>query len=204
MSNILNKHELQILDIFWNECVNNALEALSKMLNKKVEKTSSLIKIDFLNQLTKILEKDITNTIVYTKMKGPLKCVILLVLPLKNFLRLIDILLHKKIDYYNALNEENMPVVLELGNIINSYFVSFINKIFDAKFLTELDISTNPSRIIENFDFEDVYIKKISVLLFRSEFQIQVEKIKGEIFLLFEEENADKFLDMLIKKLKIV
>ena len=201
---MINKHELQIFDIFWNKCVNDALEALSKMVNKEIKKTNSSIKIDALNQLAKLLEKDVTNTIVYTKMKGPLKCVVLFVSPLKNFLRLTDILLKKRIDYYNALNEENMPVVLELGDIVNGYFVSFVNKIFNTTFVCETDISTNPSRIIENFDFEDIYIKKISILLFTAEFAIETEKIKGEMLFLFEEDNVDKFLEMLIKRLQII
>ena len=148
---------------------------------------------------------DINTTLVYTTVDDNLDAVIIFSSSLRHFLRMIDILLNKKIDYYSALNEDNEPVVAELGNIINGYFVSSLNKLFDMKFkFSEAEISVNPYRAIEEFGLGDVYKRKISVLTFKSNFKVQNEDIDGKVFMLADKEKTDMFLDAISRKVKIV
>ena len=200
---MLPEYKSQLLSTFWNACVNDALDALSKMIRKNVKLTDSSIRIETINNIPKsISPKEISTTIVYTKLTDHLNYVILTSSPLKHFLRLVNILLNKKIDYYSALNEENTPIIIELGNIINGYFISSLNKLFDKRFnYNESKISVNPYRAIEDFNFGDIYKKKISVLIFKSDFKVISEDIEGKILLLTEENKTDTILEMISKKI---
>ena len=199
---MLPTYKTQLLNTFWLRCVNEALDALSKMIRKNVKLTNSSLKIELINNMPRLMNpQEIDTTLVYTILSGQLNCVIIITSPLKYFLRLIDILLNKKIDYYEALNEENKSSVLELGNIINGYFVSSLNSLFNTRFKYEpSEISVNPYRAIEDFNFGDVYKKKIYVLSLNSDFKVETENIEGKIFLLTEENNIDAILDMISKK----
>jgi chemotaxis protein CheY-P-specific phosphatase CheC len=151
--------------------------------------------------------KELSTTLVYTMVTGHLNGVIITSLSLKHFLRLVDILLNKQIDYYEALNEENKSSVLNLGDIINGYFISSLNRLFDTKFDYELsELSVNPYRVIENFKFGNIYKEKVNILTFKSDFQVEwnwVECIAGKIILLTEENKVDTFLEAISKKIKM-
>ncbi len=200
---MLKKHEIQLLNIFWTNSVNKALNALSKMIGKKARALNTLIRIEHLNVTPKLLNhKMVSSVTVCTKLSDDLKCVILFFSPLKDFLKLADILLKKEIDYYEALNDENMPVILELGNIINGYLESSLNNL-EIKFKNkEVDLFTNPSRIIENFGFGNPYKEKIYVLLFESNFEVGAD-IRGKTLMLIEKNKVDKILESISKKVKI-
>jgi len=199
---MLPAYKSQILNVFWSSCIKNALDALSLMLRKNIKLMKSAINIELINNIPKLMNpKEVTTTLVYTRAYNHLNCVVITSSSLKHFLRLIDILLKKKIDYYEALNEENKSSVLELGNIINGYFISFLNSLFNTRFKYEPpELSVNPYRAIEDFNFGDIYKKKTYVLLLNSDFKVEMENIEGKIFLLTEENNTDAILDMISKK----
>lgn len=203
---MLPKYKSQIFSIFWNSCVNEALDALSKMIRKNVKITNSSIEIELLNNVPKLMNpKETTTTLVYTRISNSLNSVIIFSSPLKHFLKLVDILLNKNIDYYDALDDENKPLILELGNIMNGYFVSSMNRLFNTKFEHEVtDMSTNPFRSVEDFKFGNLYTEKINVLVFRSDFKVESEDIEGKLFLLTEEKKTDMVLEEISKKLKMI
>jgi chemotaxis protein CheY-P-specific phosphatase CheC len=202
---MLQKYQTEILKTFWERCVSDALGALSQMIGKKIKQSKPTIRLESIKKIPKMMSpKEITTTLVYTIVEGELDCTIIFSSSLKHFLRLIDILLKKKIDYYDALNEDNEPIVIELGNIINGYFVSSLNNIFDTNFkYEESQISINPYRAIEEFNFGNVYMKKISVLLFNTKFSVEEEDIEGKLFLLVESDKIDLLLEAIGKRVTI-
>lgn len=195
-------YKSQLLGVFWNKTLNDALDALSKMIRKKIKILSSSIEIQLINDVPKSINpKEISTTLVYTKIVGKQSFVIITSFSLKHFLRLIEILLNKKIDYYEALNDENTNLVIELGNIIDGYFISSLNKLFDTKFKCEPpELSVSPYRVIEDFNFGDIYKKKVYVISFKSEFKVENENIEGKIFLLTDENIIDNILNAISKK----
>lgn len=206
---MLKSYEVQMLNAFWNSCVNDALDALSKMIRKNVKLLDSSQKIQLINDIPKLMNpKEVSTTLVYTNISGFLNCTVVTTLSLKHFLRLIDIMLNKKIDYYEALNEENKSSVLVLGDIINGYFISSLNNLFDTKFnYEEPEMSVNPYRAIEDFKFGNIYKEKVNVLTFKSDFKVEwnwVEDIEGKIILLTEECKTDLILEMISKRIKFV
>lgn len=101
--------------------------------------------------------------------------------------------------------KKNKPLILELGNIINSYFVSSLNGLFNTKSKHEVtDMSTNPFRVIEDFKFGNIYAENINVLMFKSDFKTENEDIEGKLFLLIEEKKIDMMLEAISQKLKMV
>ena len=202
---MLPAYKSQILNVFWSSCIKNALDALSLMLRKNIKLMKSAINIELINNIPKLMNpKEVTTTLVYTRAYNHLNYVVITSSSLKHFLRLIDILLKKKIDYYEALSEENKSSVLELGNIINGYFISSLNNLFNTKFdYEEPELSVNPYRAIEDFKFGGIYREKINALTFISNFKVETENIKGKIILLTEEDKVDTILDAISKKIKI-
>lgn len=201
----MEDYKIQILNAFWDSCVKEATEALSSMIRKDVKKTKSVIKVSNLKDIPKMMNpKEITTTLVYTKVPGQIKFVIVFSSSLKGFLGLIDMLLKKKIDYYTALNEENEPLIAELGNIINGYFVSSLDRVFGKNLkYQEAEISTNPFRAVEEFGMGNIYKENIKVLVFKSDFKIKNENIEGKMFLLAEEKKMDVLLEEISKKLHL-
>lgn len=205
---MLPAYKNRILNTFWCSCVNDALNALSLMIRKNIKLMKSSVNIELINNIPKLMNpEEISTTLVYTRAYDHLNYVVITSFSLKHFLRLIDILLNKKINYYEALSEENKSSVIELGNIINGYFISSLNNLFDIKFkYKEPELSVNPYRAIENFKFGDIYREKINALTFISNFKVEwslVEDIEGKIILLTEEDKVDTMLEVISKKIKI-
>jgi chemotaxis protein CheY-P-specific phosphatase CheC len=178
------------------------------MIRKNIKLMKSSVNIELINNIPKLMNpEEISTTLVYTRAYDHLSYVVITSSSLKHFLRLIDILLNKKIDYYEALSEENKSSVFELGNIINGYFISSLNNLFDTKFdYKESELSVNPYRAIEDFKFGDIYREKINALTFISNFKVEwneVEDIEGKIILLTEEDKVDTILEAISKKIKM-
>lgn len=202
---MLPNYKVHLLNVFWNSCINDALDALSKMIRKEVKITDSYIKLELINNIPKLMSSSgISTTIVYTKIYDHLNFVVMTSSTLKHFLRMVDILLNKKVDYYQALDEENKPVIIELGNILNGYLISYLNMLFDIKFrYEEPEISVNPFRSIEDFGFGDLYKGKINVLTFKSDFKVEPENIEGKILLLANEKKIDAMIEAICKKVRM-
>ncbi|MBN2203246.1 MAG: hypothetical protein JW700_03620 [Candidatus Aenigmarchaeota archaeon] len=202
---MLQKYKTEMLGTFWDSCTDQAFGALSEMIQRDVKKIKPSIHVETINNVPNMLNpKEITTTLVYTLVNGEIKCTVVFSSSLRHFLRLIDILLKKKIDYYDALNEENEPVVIELGNIINGYIVSSLNRLFESKFdFNESVISVNPYRAIEDFDFGNIYKEKVRLLTFKSGFSVHGEDIQGKLLLLLNDNKTDMLLEAIVKKIII-
>lgn len=196
------EYKFQLLRVFWEDCVYDALNALSKMIREDVRAEKSSIDVELINDIPKLMNpKEITTNLIYTVVENHLKCAIIFCSPLEHLLKLADILLNKKIDFYDAMNEENKSVILELGMIVNGYLASALNNLFSTKFRYKLTgISSNSYRAIENFGFGNMYTDKIDVLMFRNDFSIEREGIEGKLFLLTEN-KIDIFLGAISKKI---
>lgn len=194
-----------ILKDMWIGCSNKVATALSEMTNKKVEIIGSSMKIVNLNKIPIMFNPDdIKTTIIYIQMLGTIDGVIVISSSLDNILKMVDILLHKEMGYYKDLSDENVSAVKELGNILAGYYISDLNKLFNIEYKYESpELSVNPYRAIEDFNFGNIYKKEIYVLVFKANFRIAKERIKEDVFLLFKKENIGSILELLSKKIKL-
>ena len=191
--------EKRILINLWTNDTKNMASALSEMIRKDVKIVSCSLRRIWVNMVPKFLNpQEVSFLMVYTKILRNLNGVIAFTSSLKNILKIIDILLHKKIGYYNALSQENLPVIKELGNVLNGYYLTSLSNIFGNEISWEYPrISTNAYRVIEDFEFNHIYIQKIYVLMFNGKLSIDYAKIRFQMLLLLKEESARKLLDKL-------
>ncbi len=196
------KYGLNLLNNMWNACTNEVVQALSEMMEREVKIKCTSLKITILNDLPKIINsREPSTTLVYMKLKDSVKGIVLISSSLKNMLNLIEIIMHKKIGYYEALSDENIPVICELGYILSGYYISSLVKLFGEAISWEKPIlSTNPVRAIEDFDLGPVYKEKIYVLMFRAVLHILPKPIELQVVLLFRKEDVDKILETISEK----
>ncbi|MEM5869911.1 MAG: hypothetical protein QXR09_01955 [Candidatus Aenigmatarchaeota archaeon] len=201
----LPKLEEEILKKMWFSCSQLAANALSEMINRKVLVSLPLIKILRLNEVPRLLNpEEISITIFFIKIKNNMNGVILLSSPLKHILKMADIFLKKEMGYFKDLSDENLPVLKELSNILCGYFIDAFQKLFNKKYsLSEPYLSVNPFRVIEEFEFDHVYIEDIYGLVFATTIKIPEEKIEQKIVLVIRSDYVKNLLDMLSEKVKL-
>jgi len=196
------KYGLNLLNNMWNVCTSEVVQALSEMMEKEVKIKSTSLKIAVLNDLPKLINsREPSSTLVYMKLKDSIKGIVLICTSLKNMLNLIETIMHKKIGYYGALSNENIPVICELGYILSGYYISSLIKLFGEAINWEKPVlSTNPARAIEDFDLGPVYKEKIYVLMFKAVLHILPKPIELQVVLLFREEDVNKILETISEK----
>jgi chemotaxis protein CheY-P-specific phosphatase CheC len=198
------KLESNILKNMWVSCSNKTAKAFSEMINRKVNVSSTSLKIVLINEVPQLLNlEDITTTVVFMQLLGSIKGVLILSSPLKNILKIADIFLHREPGHFKDLSDENLPVIKELASILAGYYATTLNKIFDTNYqLSTPFLYVNPYRAIERFGFGSVYKEEIRVLSFKASFDIAQEGIKNDIILLFREDSTEKIVETVSNKVK--
>jgi len=193
-----------ILKNMWVSCSEKAAKALSEMINKKVEISSTSLKLMRINEVPKLLNpEDATTTIIFTQLIDPIKGVIILSTPLKNILKMADIFLHKRLGFFKDLRDENLPVIKEFASILTGYYITTLNELLEIKYRYSAPfLYVNPYRAIEKFGLGSVYKEKIYVLTFKVSFKITEEEIKKDVVLLFGEDSIKQLLEKISKKIK--
>jgi chemotaxis protein CheC len=201
----LPKFAENILRNMWTATSNKVVVALSQMINKEVKINSPSTKILLLNDVPKLMNpKEITTTLIYTKLEGEIKGVVVVSSTLRNILKIVDLFLHKEIGYYKDLSDENISVIKEFGNILAEYYVDGLNKLFETEYKFDPPVlSVNPYRAIEDFDFGNLYRKEIYSLIFQARFDIHEESILEDVFLLFKKEDIDSIVELVSKNVRL-
>lgn len=201
----LPKFAENILRSMWTSTSNKVVVALSEMINKEVKINFPSAKILLLNDVPKLMNpKEITSTLIYTKLEGKIEGVVVVSSTLRNILKIVDLFLHKEIGYYKDLSEENISVIKEFGNILVEYYVDGLNKLFETEYkFNHPVLSVNPYRSIEDFGFGNVYRKEIYALIFQARFDIHEESILEDVFLLFKKEDIDSIIELVSKNVSL-
>lgn len=201
----LSKIEKKIVTDIWTLKTKETCEALSKMIRKDVKISSVSVRRIWINQVPRLLNpKEVSFTLISTKIFGKINGVILLACSLKDILKLAELLLHKEIGYYKALDEENLPVIIELTNVLQGYYISYLVKLFGAEISwSSPSLYTNAYRAIEEFDFGPIYIEKIYAHMLNANFEVKSEKISFKMLLLFKDSEIKKVLEAIEEKIKV-
>lgn len=198
------KFETTILKNMWDSCSNKTTKALSEIINRRVDITSTSLKVLLINEVPELLDhKDITTTVIFVQLIGAIRGVIAVSSSLKNILKMADILLHKELGHFKDLSDENLPVIKELGNILTGYYITALNDLLGIKYeLSDCFLSTNPHRAIEEFGFGSIYKEEIYVLMLKASFNIVQESIRKDIVLLFRKESINELLEMISGRIR--
>lgn len=200
-----SKLEIDIVTNLWIKDTKSMITALSEMTRREVKTDSYSFRKILANNVPKYLNpKELSFLMSYVKISGAFNGVIVIASTLRDILKLVDILLHRKIGYYKALDEENLPVVKELTNILQGYYFTSVSNIFgDEVKWGKTFVSTNAFRALEDFDLGRIYVEEIDVMMFEAAITVKDEKSGFKAVLLFKEEDIRKILDKLAQKIMV-
>ncbi len=199
-----SKLEKTIVTNLWVNDTKAVVDALSKMTRKDIKIIKCSFKKVRANRVPIFLNpKELSFFLSYNKITGAINGVVAIACSLEDILKLADILIHKKIGYYTALSEENLPVIRELTNILQGYYLTSLLNIFGTEINWEGPfISTNAYRAVEDFDFGPIYIEKIYVFMFYAKLLFKDEKIKFQALLFFKDVDIRQLLDKIAQKIQ--
>lgn len=194
----IQKLEKEILNKMMADCSKKTSAALSKMINLKVNMTSTSLNILPINDVPKLLNPENASTILlYTKLSGVAYGTIILSASSENTLKMADIFLHKPSGYFKDLSDENVSVIKELANIISGYYITALNHLLRTTYSSsDIALSINPHRAIEEFGFGSVYTESISVLMLKASFEIE-GGINENAVILFNKKDVSKIMGRL-------
>ncbi len=190
------KLEKEILDKMMADCSKKASEALSEMINLKVNMTSTSLNILPINDVPKLLNpEDVSTVLLYTKLSGLAYGTIIISAPSENILRMADIFLHKPKGYFRDFSAENVSVIKELANIIAGYYITALNHLLRTTYASsDIALSINPRRAIEEFGFGSIYTEDIPVLMLKASLEIE-GGIKEDATILFKKKDISKIME---------
>jgi len=200
-TSVLTKIEEETLNNMMSEFSKETANALSAMINKKVELSSASSKITLINDIPRLLNPEgSATTMIFTKLSGGIRCVVVLSSTLKNITKLANLLLHKPEGYFEKLGTENTSAIKELADILIGYYITGLNHALNAEYHSTMPIiSLNPVRSIEEFGFGPIYTEQIHVLMLKASFSIPEENIKKEMTIIFKKESLERLFEKLMK-----
>lgn len=197
----LNDTQKDVLREIGNIGGGNAATALSSILTGRVDMSLPELRIVDINEISTLLggpEKQVVGILV--PMDNEVKGMLLFLLD-KNFTHvLINVLLDKKIESFENINEMDMSALKEIGNILAG---SYINAICT---LTGLDIKLLPPDIaidmvgaILNYPAEQFGVMGDKVLYIQENFSTAENSIKSHLLIMPELDS----LEIMFKRLGV-
>lgn len=197
----LNDNQKDVLREIGNIGGGNAATALSSILTGRVDMTVPELRIVDVSEISMLLggpEKQVVGILV--PMEHEVKGMLLFLLDKEFTHMLINVLLDKKIDSFENINEMDMSALEEIGNILAG---SYINAICT---LTGLDIKLSPPDIaidmvgaILNYPAEQFGAMGDKVLYIEENFFSGEESIKSHLLIMPELDS----LDIMFKRLGV-
>lgn len=197
----LNDTQKDVLREIGNIGGGNAATALSSILTGRVDMSLPELRIVGVNEISMLLggpEREVVGILV--PMDNDVKGMLLFLLDKKFTHLLINVLLDKKIESFENINEMDMSALKEIGNILAG---SYINAICT---LTGLDIKLLPPDIaidmvgaILNYPAEQFGAMGDKVLYIEENFFSQEESIKSHLLIMPELDS----LEIMFKRLGV-
>jgi chemotaxis protein CheC len=198
----LSQGAKKLLNDVWSTSSYHSMQALSETLNKAVILKFSQTRVGSLKEIPHLLNPNKSAIAVITvKLKGNIRGVIFVFAEQKDMLAFADILLRKEIGTSKNLDETNISVIKELGNLLSGYYAEgFINLIEASVLIQRPDFGFNEYRVIEKTGFGNIYHQEIGVLMFESEFLLKVEGFGVKVLVVFNEKSSTNIYDEVLKK----
>ncbi len=129
----LNSMQMDVLKELGNIGAGNAVTALSKMLNKRVNMEVPKVKILEFNEVTEILGgAEIPVTGIYFRMDGDISGNIMFLIPVESSKALLDMLMGIYRDG-DEFGEMDISALEEIGNILASSYISSLSALTGMK-----------------------------------------------------------------------
>ena len=181
----------------------NASIALSQMVGKKVMIDIPDMFIGKVEEAIKFLggsEKVIT--VIILKLLGDVSGSVILILTPESALKLARILTSKLNRNIEILDELGRSALREVGNIVSGAGVTALAKFLDMNILQSVPgITTDMLGSTIDALLAEVKAKSDAVMVFKVNFEIEGERIEGQLFFLFDPVTTEKILKATKEKL---
>ncbi len=196
----LNTNQLDVLREIGNIGAGNAITALAKMLNKKVDMSVPKVKILNFKEIPEILGSSDTLIVgILLEVTGDLKGNILFVLDSNSAHSLVNILMGKQdADKSAELDEIEISALKEMGNILAGSYLSALSMLTNLNILPSVpDLCIDMAGAI--LSVPAIGFGKVgdSVLYIETEFTDGTQKVAGEFFLIPDVNSYETLLSAL-------
>lgn len=198
----LNNNQLDVLKELGNIGAGNAVTALAKMLNKKVEMEVPKVKILDFKEIPEMLgSEDILIAGILLEVTGDIKGNILFVMDLSSAHRLVNILMGRQdLTEQKELDEIEISALKEMGNILAGSYLSALSMLTNLNILPSVpDLCIDMAGAILSVPAIGFGVVGDSVLYIETQFTDGAERVDGEFFLI---PDADSY-EILLKALGV-
>ncbi len=197
----LSDSEIAIINEISKVGGKNTSDALSKMTDQQLSVEISKSRMVEIEEIGGIMEGDGLAVAIYLKITGDLGGGIVLILPEKSALALVDILLKNSIGTTIRLDEMGQSALKETGNVLAGNYLASLADYLGLKLLESIpDITADTAESIMNALAIELSETTDEALIFKMRFVVAEEVVKGQMLMFFEADSAKKMLEALNKK----
>ncbi|MFH1440663.1 MAG: chemotaxis protein CheC [Candidatus Omnitrophota bacterium] len=177
----------------------NAATGLSKMLNKKVSINVPCAKVIKLEDVPELLGgPELLVTAVYFHVTGNFMGSILLILPSKEALRLVDMLLGRENGQAQDLDEYASSALKELGNISAGSYLLALSEIVNMKLAHSVPgLAVDMLEAVLDGILISLALEVKDAVVLDTEFMVEENKVQGHFLFLPEPEGLENILKTL-------
>ncbi|MDP4179461.1 MAG: chemotaxis protein CheC [Bacillota bacterium] len=184
--NEFNNIQLDVLREIGNIGAGNAISALAKMINRKIDMSVPKVKILEFNKISDMLiEPEEPVVGILLRMTGDLTGSILFMLDKKSARLLVNMLFGFKESASEFFDEMEMSAIKELGNIMTGSYVAALSMLTSLKVLCSIpDVAIDMAGAILSVPAIEFGKMGETVLFIESEFNEGDNKVIGDFFLI--------------------
>lgn len=200
MTNLeLNQNQIDTLKELATIGAVNAGMSLSEMLNRKIDITDPKITLEVLRNVPSVLggEEKIVNVLCMV-IKGQISGSLLMILPVTESLRLVEVLTGRKVNQTENLDEMGKSALTELGNITAGSYLSALAQRINMKIMHSVPrFGTDMLGALLDGPLSDLSLKSEYALIVESNFSAAKSLGKGHLILIPDPEALKVILKAL-------
>ncbi|EKD63515.1 MAG: CheC, inhibitor of MCP methylation [uncultured bacterium] len=196
---MISKEDLKKMGEISEAGSKSASSALSVMTGQDIAIEISDPEIVQIEQLQKNSKNGLVVSVLL-KIEGELNGEMLLVLPESSAMKLVDILLRKKSQKTVKLDKLSESALREVGNILVGNYLSALSNALKMELLESVpDLVLDTRESIMNSLVVEISQHGYETIVFKMEFEVQKEEVKGEMFMFFNPQSIEKILEKIKK-----
>jgi len=177
----------------------NASEALSKLIDRKVEVEISKTEVKKVECLSPLIGLEEMVAGIYLPVTGDINGAALLIFPKETAFVLSDLLVKREPGTTHKLTELDKSALKEVGNIISGNYLTVLSNVLQVKIIEHIpNFSFDMFGAIVSQIITDFAQKTDKALVIEIEFTFKPETFKGYFLLLFEVEQFEAMLGSLV------
>jgi chemotaxis protein CheC len=198
----LSELEFDALREVGNVGVGNAVTALSKIINKKIEIDLPQTKFVPITKFTEEFggpEKEVMA--IYLKVSGDLSGESFFFFEKKDAFRLVDLMMGKDIDSTKEFDEFSQSAFTEMSNIFSGAYLSALSNMLSCKIFPGVpNLASDMLGSIVDGVLSERSLYSNQILFIKTDIVVEGQKVGGQFVLMFDIDSLNKIKNMLKEK----